>query len=207
MLLISSGCILSTSSKTNMERSQLLTPSLIHRFNWAWGATGAHVVQKVSGGSLFVLCVYLVGEKVLLWMWEVMWGWEKVKVAALHSLRVNVLSDQFTDEVLPCAGGSMQRQHQRFARVVAVHESIHSFEHHRWCNVLAKQSVVQVVLQTWEHRVNMLNQQDHARMVVWRSSQQEVATKVFVLVASFDLICIVHLIWCETLHICIEGCH
>ena len=60
-------------------------------------------------------------------MWEVKFGCEHMNKFAVHSLLVNVLSDKFTDKVLPGAGLSVQREHEGLLRVVIVHESIHSF--------------------------------------------------------------------------------
>lgn len=76
--------------------------------------------SKTSGAA------YLVGG-VLTGVWEVKRGREHVDKLAVHSLLVNVLSDQLADKVLPCAGPSVQREHQGLLRVLVVHESVHRF--------------------------------------------------------------------------------
>lgn len=60
-------------------------------------------------------------------MWKVKCGCEHMNEAAVHSLLVNVFSNQLTDKVLPCARPSVQGEHQGLLRVLIAHESTHSF--------------------------------------------------------------------------------
>lgn len=73
------------------------------------------------------LSTYLVRIK-LTRMWEVKFRRENMNEVAVHSLFVNVVSNQLTYKVLPRAGPSMQREHQGLLRVFVAHESIHSFQ-------------------------------------------------------------------------------
>lgn len=60
------------------------------------------------------------------------------------SLFVNVVGDHLSDQVLPCAGGSVQRQHQGLFGVGVFHESSHSLEDDGRGDVLSHQLVFQV---------------------------------------------------------------
>lgn len=81
-------------------------------------------------------------------MWEVKLRCEDMNKAAVHSLSINAFGDQLTDKVLPCAGPSVQREHQRLLRVVVAHESIHSFQDDARRDVLSEQFAFQVILET-----------------------------------------------------------
>lgn len=82
-------------------------------------------------------------------MWKVKFRGENMNKAAVHSLLVNVFSNQRTDVVLPGAGPPVQREHQGLLRVVVVHESIHGFQDDVRRNVLSKQFTLQVLLETY----------------------------------------------------------
>lgn len=81
-------------------------------------------------------------------MWEVMLRCEDMNKVAVHSLLVNVFSNQLTDKVLSCASPSMQREHQRLLWVVVAHKSTDSFQDDAGCNVLSEQFVFQVSFET-----------------------------------------------------------
>lgn len=81
-------------------------------------------------------------------MWEVKCSWEHVNKLAVISLLVNVVCNQLANKVLPCASRSVQREHQRLLRVIIVHKSTHRFKNDIWSNVLSKEFVFQVSLQT-----------------------------------------------------------
>lgn len=78
---------------------------------------------------------------------EVQCGCEDMNKVALHSLCINVLSNQFSDVVLPCAGPTVQRKYQGLLWIIVGHESIHSFQDDACGNVLPKKFAVQVSLE------------------------------------------------------------
>lgn len=61
-------------------------------------------------------------------MWEVEFRCKNMNKAAVHSLFVNVVSNQLTNKVLAGSGPSVQREHQGLLGVVVAHESGHSFQ-------------------------------------------------------------------------------
>ena len=67
---------------------------------------------------------------------------ENVNKAAVHSLLVNAFGDQLTDKVLPCAGRSVQREHQGLLRVAGFYESSHRVQDDWYCDVLSKHMTV-----------------------------------------------------------------
>lgn len=83
-------------------------------------------------------------------MREVKFRCENVNILAVHSLLVNVFSNQLTNKVLPCAGPSVQREHEGLLRVVVAHESIHSFQDDAGRDVLSEQFAFQVSLETYK---------------------------------------------------------
>lgn len=64
------------------------------------------------------------------------------------SLFVNVVGDHLSNKVLPCASGSLQRQHQGLFGVGVFHESSHSLEDDGSGDVLSHQLVFQVRTET-----------------------------------------------------------
>lgn len=64
------------------------------------------------------------------------------------SLFVNVVGDHLSNKVLPCASGSVQRQHQGLFGVGVSHESSHSLEDDGSGDVLSHQLVFQVRQET-----------------------------------------------------------
>lgn len=123
------------------------------------GKTDAHSYKKGKTGQSHCISIesiqiftlfssYLVGIK-LAQMREVKFRCENMNKVAVHSLLVNVFSNELTDKVLPRAGPSMQREHQGLLWVLVAHESIHSFQDDARRNVLSEHLIFQVNLETW----------------------------------------------------------
>lgn len=67
---------------------------------------------------------------------------------AVHSLLVNIFSNEVTDIVLPRAGRAVQGENQGLLGVVVAHKAVHRLLDDARRDVLSKQLAVQVVLQT-----------------------------------------------------------
>lgn len=73
---------------------------------------------------------------------------ENVHKFAVHPLLVNIICDELADIVLACAGPAVQRENQRLLGILVAHKAVHGLQDDAGCDVLSKQLVVQVFLQT-----------------------------------------------------------